>query len=87
MQNLPIVKLNTEEYRALQELVTNATVMIALRKVFGTEEIVRLESMRSEALGLAKVGEIVRYAAESRVFAEWENILKKRMELLAPQSR
>ena len=80
-------RLTAEEYLILQEMLGNAALMNGLRRIFKGEEIAKLEAMRSEALGHGRASEIVKYAAESRVYTELEATIKDRMGRLAPQSR
>jgi hypothetical protein len=80
-------KLTGDEWLRLEEMLGNSALMGGLRKIFAAEERNRLDGMRSEALGTCRVGEIVKYASESRICQEWETILKKGMERLAPQRR
>lgn len=80
-------KLTAEEYLMLQEMSENAALMNGLRKIFKGEEIGKLEAMRSEAMGHGRASEIIKYAAESRVYLELEATIKDRMGRLAPQSR
>lgn len=79
-------RLTAEEYLALQELFGHHVLMSAIRKIFKVEELGKLEAMRGEALGHGRASEIIKYAAESRVYAEWETHLKERMQRMAPQS-
>lgn len=87
MANQPSEKLTGEEFIFLQEALGNAVLMAALRRIFRFEELAKLEAMRAEAMGHGRPGEIVKYAAESRVYAELEVTIKDRMGRLAPQSR
>lgn len=85
MANQSPNKLTAEEYVALENALGNSALMFGLRKIFASEEEAKLVAMRSEALGQSKPIEIVKLAAESRVCEEWEKILRRWMERLAPQ--
>jgi hypothetical protein len=87
MANLQPEKLITEEFLALQEMLGNGALMSGLRKIFVASELERLNAMRSEALGPARAVEIVRQAAESRAYSEWEATVRKGMERLGQKIR
>lgn len=87
MANLPSEKLTGEEYVILQEAIGNSALFGALRKIFAFEERQKLEAMRSEAVSAGRPAIIVQYAAESRVYAELDGLIRKRMEQLAPQRK
>lgn len=80
-------KLTAEEYVTLQDLFGNSVLMSGLRRMVAAEELSKLEAMRAEALGHGRASEIVKLAAESRVWAEWEQTLKNRHERMAPQRK
>lgn len=77
-------KLTGEEYVILTDLFADSRMMSGLRKVIKAEEISKLEAMRAEAMGHGRASEIVKFAAESRVWAEFEQVFKNRLERMAP---
>jgi hypothetical protein len=84
---VPTDRLTAEQFLTLQEAVGNSALMSGLRLIFKAEELSKLESMRSEALGHSRPAELIKFAAESRTWAEWEVTLKRLMERFAPQTR
>jgi hypothetical protein len=84
---LPSERLTGEEYVAVKDLLENFIVMSGLRRIARAEETAKNEAMRAEALGHGRASEIVKLAAESRVWAEFEQVLKTRVERMTPQSR
>jgi hypothetical protein len=86
MANQNQERLSAEEFLCLQEMFGNGALMSGLRKIVALEERSKLDAMRSEALGHGRAAEIVKYAAESRTWAEWEQVVKSRMDRHAPQS-
>jgi hypothetical protein len=80
-------KLTTEEHLILTDVLTNPPLINALRKILGYWEREKLEAMRAEAVGQGRASEVIKFAAESRAYAELEANLKRGMERLAPQRR
>jgi hypothetical protein len=80
-------KLTGEEWQALNEMLGHNAIMSGLRRIAEAERHSKHEAMQSEALGHGRAPEIIKLAAEARVWAEWEAIVKRKMELMAPQGR
>jgi hypothetical protein len=83
----PSDRLTGEEYLAVKDLLENSILMSGLRRIARAEEAAKNEAMRSEALGHGRAAEIVKFAAESRTWAEFEQVLKTRCDRMAPQNR